>query len=294
MSHTSALVFLIGGVYALFASGAALKFRATARFDLAHAALLGVSAGTCMLVTARERSIADGLLAGTLAGALTGLIVDRLVLAPIRARGGALGGNGTLVAGAAIFALLLSWPGRLPTVVGGVNAGLHALLRPLIGRDGGDAALWIGGGLCLALMLLTASVVRWTRFGTGVRAVSENPEAARAAGIDVEWLRSQTAFIASALAAVAALLFAGLVPAPMAGLLSLPAGVLAACALGGVDSMLGVAAGGYVVAALQLWLETRVPAANWMLAVTVISCIVIFATPHGFTRNGALRPASAR
>ena len=291
MTHTLAIVFLLGGIYGLFAFGATLKQGAAGHFDLSHAALLGVSAGTCALALSRGAAVWVALLEGTLAGAVTGLAVDRIVLWPLRLRNAALGDNAPLAGGAAAFAILLSWPNKLlgtDTVAVDVQRMLHGFARHV------DSASmpWIGGAACVVVLLLGAFVLRATRFGLAIRALAANAEGARAAGVDSEWTIAQTAFMASGFGAFAGLMFAAFWPLPTP--LPVAMGVLAACAINGNTSLTGAVVAGYVVAALEVTIDRGSIGVYWLPIVAAAMVLCAFAAPRGFFANRTLRPAPPR
>jgi branched-chain amino acid transport system permease protein len=102
-------------------------------------------------------------------------------------------------------------------------------------------------GLTVALMLAVQLLLTRTTLGRAMRATAMNPALARVAGVDVEGVMRATWMIGAALAAIAGVL-AGVVGQirPQLGLeLLLP--LFAAAILGGIGSLRGAVAGGYIV-----------------------------------------------
>ncbi|WP_270933992.1 branched-chain amino acid ABC transporter permease [Falsiroseomonas oryzae] len=102
-------------------------------------------------------------------------------------------------------------------------------------------------GLTLALMLALQLLLTRTTLGRAMRATAMNPALARVAGVDTDAVIRATWVIGAALAAVAGV-FAGIVGQirPMLGFeLLLP--LFAAAILGGIGSVRGAVAGGYIV-----------------------------------------------
>ena len=102
----------------------------------------------------------------------------------------------------------------------------------------------------LALMLALAALFRWTRLGRAMRAVAQNPRAARLMGISVERVYSYAWILAAVVGAVAGVLVAPVV------FLSSKMGLLVingftAAVLGGFGSMPGAVVGGMLLGVLE-------------------------------------------
>jgi branched-chain amino acid transport system permease protein len=200
------------------------------------------------MLVSRGQPLWTAILGAIVAGALAGASIDRIASWPARVwPRGALGSNRTIVASFAALALSAAVIARyaLPTRMPAI-APFH------VGRFVVDEHATLLTGCVLALVA-GMWMLGATRLGTAIRAVADNPTAARAAGIDVEWTITQAAMWGSMTAAVAGIAvamsanyFLGL-PAVFAVALS----ALAAAALGGLRSIPGTLAGAYVVAAAQ-------------------------------------------
>jgi branched-chain amino acid transport system permease protein len=186
--------------------------------------------------------LAAGLTAGL------ALVVDWLLFRRLR-RGNAI----TLViasfgAALALRNLVQFLYGTLPEYyTREIQIAIRLVPRDMLGglRITPDQMLVIG--LTLVLMLALQWVLTRTTLGRAMRATAQNPALARVAGVDVEGVIRATWVIGAALAAVAGVL-AGVVGQIRPGLgfeLLLP--LFAAAILGGIGSVRGAIAGGYIV-----------------------------------------------
>ncbi|HEY0396245.1 MAG TPA: branched-chain amino acid ABC transporter permease, partial [Candidatus Elarobacter sp.] len=97
----------------------------------------------------------------------------------------------------------------------------------------------------LVLMVALFVLVRWTRFGKAIRAVSYDREAAAMMGIDTDRVISGTFFVGSALAGAAGVMF-GLLFSQIYHLMGFTAGLkgFTAAVVGGIGSIPGAVLGG--------------------------------------------------
>ena len=191
------------------------------------------------------------LLAAALTAALA-LVVDWLLFKRLR-RGNAI----TLViasfgAALALRNLVQFLYGTLPEYYSReIQIAIRLVPRGMLGDVFGglritpDQLLVIG--LTVVLMLALQWLLMRTTLGRAMRATAMNPALARVAGVDVEGVIRATWVIGAALAAAAGVL-AGVVGQVRPGLgfeLLLP--LFAAAILGGIGSLRGAVAGGYIV-----------------------------------------------
>ncbi|MDD5296380.1 MAG: branched-chain amino acid ABC transporter permease [Rhodocyclaceae bacterium] len=196
----------LGSVYALFALGFTLVFGVLAVINLSHGAVFMVgSYAALVLVTRFQAPLWLALIGAMLVSGGIGLLVDVLILKPLRARNAphlipmiATIGVAIMLtsAGQGLFGAEIH---RFPeeTLPAGelVIAGIH--LR----------ALEIGiVAVAFALMALLFVVLRRTQLGRALRAIAESPKAAYLLGINVEGLFHLTSFVAAALGGVAGVL----------------------------------------------------------------------------------------
>jgi len=195
---------LLGGIYALMASGLNLIFGVMRVVNFAHGDILAVGA----------------LLTVTLVGALAVPFVVALVLVPVLT--GALGyviqvtlirrvidGPGIMtllatygVSTVLVNAAILLWGGGfrgLPGVLGGSV--------PVLGLDVPLSRL-LACAVALAASLGVWWVLQATSFGRAVRSVSQAPELATISGISIDRVRNATFALGSAMAGLAGVLLA--------------------------------------------------------------------------------------
>ena len=188
----------LGCVYALFALGFTLVFGVLGVINLAHGAVFMVGAYAALTVVQNlALPLWAGLVAAFVVAGLTGVIIDYLVLKPLRKRNAphlipmiATIGVGIILNNAAqgIFgASNLRFPhGTVPEEVIEV-AGLHLTVIEL-------GIIFMS----FALMAVLMFVMRRTQFGRALRAIAESPKAAWLLGINVEKLFITTSFAAAA------------------------------------------------------------------------------------------------
>ena len=128
-----------------------------------------------------------------------------------------------------------------------------------IGGDAGVFVSWLGVlviSTAVALMVALVALVRWTRFGKAMRAVSFDREAAAMMGIDPDRVISTTFFVGSALAGAGGVMF-GLVFSQIYHLIGFIAGLkgFTAAVVGGIGSIPGAMLGGLLVGLVESWAQ---------------------------------------
>ena len=243
-----------GSIYALFAIGFTLVFGVLDRLNLAHAATFTVSAFLGIeLVADLGLSIWAAIPAVLVFGAVLGLIIERLAFRPLKGRNDAhfAGLISSIAVGGMFMALLLARYGpdtrRFPAdafpstdfQLGGVRI---TLLQMVI------------LGVSLGLMLGLAFLVNNTGLGRGMRAVAENPHAARVLGVNVDRVTATTFAISSALGAVAGVLLAFYVnSAQMTMGFNIELKGLAVIIVGGMGSLKGAMVGGIALGLAEVF-----------------------------------------
>ena len=236
----------IGAVFALLAAGIVLVYRATGVLNLAHASI-GVVAGFVnftLLDRVPGITVGGALAVSLAAGALLGLVAHRLVFAPVAAASPVV----KLVvsfglAGVLQGAIGLIWSHlETPTSYG------HTLLPLDSGLDIGGARVpdqrlaVIAGGIAVTVGL--AVVVKRTSFGLQLRALAQNPLAARLGGIDERLVQGAVWAIAGATAALAAVLLMPFGPMNALALSGTQIQAFAAALVGGFVSLPAALVGG--------------------------------------------------
>ncbi len=255
----------IGSIYALFAVGYTLVFGILDILNLAHSAVFMLGAAiTYSLVVNHGQSFVVACAIGLAASAFMGLVIEYVCLRPLRRRQ------------APPIAALISTIGLALVIVAAVEQGQVGSLFSWLWVDGANSVAfpagtvpdptWHVGDLTLeaskvliipisiALMLVLGYVMRYTQVGRGLRAVAENPRAARLMGLDVDRMITLTVVISSALGGLAGILF-GLALgdiSPYIGRDNVEVRGLAVIVLGGMGSIPGAVIGGYLLGLIEI------------------------------------------
>jgi len=243
----------VGAMFALLATGIVLVYRASGVLNFAHASI-GVAA-TYVNFELLERfpwmPVGVAFLAALATGALVGMVVHRLAFVP--------------VAGASqVTKLLVSFgvAGAIQGVIGLVWARLgtpsmfgESLFPTNRGFSLADAVVsWQRLALIVAGVSLTVGIT-WlltrTDFGVQVRALAQNPMAARLAGIDERRIERRVWALAGASAALAGVLLVPFGPLNPLSLMGVQLKALAAALVGGFASLPAALAGGLGLGAAQ-------------------------------------------
>jgi branched-chain amino acid transport system permease protein len=142
----------------------------------------------------------------------------------------------------------------------------------------------------LVLMVALFVLVRWTRFGKAIRAVSYDREAAAMMGIDTDRVIAGTFFVGSALAGAAGVMF-GLLFSQIFHLMGFTAGLkgFTAAVVGGIGSIPGAVLGGLLVGMTENWAKGYLNG-NWAdLVVFGILIGVMIVRPSGLLGTPALQ-----
>ena len=255
----------IGSIYALFAVGYTLVFGILDILNLAHSAVFMLGAAlTYSLVVNHGQSFWVACVLGVAAAAVMGLVIEHVCLRPLRRRR------------APPIAALISTIGLALIIVAAVEQGLPGTFFAWLWVDGANSVsfppgvvpnpTWYVAGLTLEaskvaiipisilLMLVLGYVMRYTQVGRGLRAVAENPRAAQLMGLDVDRMISLTLVISSALGGLAGILFGVSMTdiSPYIGRDYVEVRGLAVIVLGGMGSIPGAVAGGYLLGLIEM------------------------------------------
>lgn len=242
----------LGAIYALVALGFVVIYRASQVFNFAHGDLL--TFGAYAMVAACAAGLPWGL-ALLLSLAATGLLaaaVEHVVLRPLIGRPVFVTVIVTIFAGFLIrIGILLAWGPEsqgLPTpwrTDGTVSLGGAAVLYNTF------ATLVLGAVALGAFFLL----LRYSKVGVAMRAVSQDQEASLALGLPVGRILALTWGIAGAFAALGGV---GLAMFPRSVEINLAFIALAAfpaVLVGGLESMAGAVIAGLALGVLQVWAQ---------------------------------------
>jgi branched-chain amino acid transport system permease protein len=244
----------IGSIYALFAIGFTLVFGILDRLNLAHPAVFAAAAFVGIeLVEVGGMSIWLALPVVFVVGAILGLIIERVGFRPLKNRPDAhFAGLISSIALAGMIIALLQWrygantrrfpADSFPDTTFQVFGAQVTLVQVLI------------LGISLALVVGLSVMVRRSRLGRAMRAVAENPTAARVLGVNVDRVTATTFAISSALGAVAGALFAMNVQSAQLGMGSaIELKGLAVIIVGGMGSLPGALVGGIALGLAEVF-----------------------------------------
>ena len=225
-----------GCMYAVIAVGLTLVYGLLRILHVAHAGLFALGAYLGLLVTNWTGSLSAGLLVSALLVGLAGMLIYRLCYQPILDRPpyvALIASIGLFIAMEEIFRLVFG-PYGLTYTVSPLQAKVQFLGTTLRQAEVGLVimALVLLGGL--------SYLSQKTRIGVGWRATVDDPQMARAFGIDPIRVRYLNFFVGSALAAVAGVfvsLLSNVVEPTMGGVPSYKA--LAIIVLGGLGDVKG-------------------------------------------------------
>jgi len=196
----------LGCVYALFALGFTLVFGVLGVINLSHGAVFMVGAYAALeCITRLHAPLWAAILAAFAFSGLVGLVIDRLVLKPLRARGAP-----HLIPMIATIGLGIAMNSLVQGIFGAENQRFPSDVLP-------DQAIVIGGvsvtvlelGIILVSFVMMAVLLvtlKKTQLGRALRAIAESPKAARLLGINVEGLFMVTSLVAAGLGGVSGVL----------------------------------------------------------------------------------------
>lgn len=196
----------LGSVYALFALGFTLVFGVLGVINLSHGAtfMLG-SYVALLLVEKMALPLWLAVLAAMLVTGLIGLLVDYLILRPLRARNAPH--LSPMIASIGVAIMLTNLAQGL---FGAENKRFPLGTIPEQSISIGDlhvTAVQVGiVAISFVLMVVLLVVMRRTQLGRALRAIAESPKAAALLGIHVEQLFLLTSFAAAALGGIAGVL----------------------------------------------------------------------------------------
>ncbi|MFC1707425.1 branched-chain amino acid ABC transporter permease [Planctomycetota bacterium] len=153
---------------------------------------------------------------------------------------------------------------------------------------GKEVAIW---GATLVLMVGLGYLVSYTRLGKAMRACAQDKDMASLMGVNVNYVIAMTFMVGSAMAAVAGILYAIKVGGNISPRMGYYPGVIAfaAAVLGGIGSIRGAVAGGFIIGLTQS-LGAKVAGAYDFAFAFGLMIVVILIRPWGlFGKAGAER-----
>ena len=277
----------IGSIYALVTIGFNMVYGVLELTNFAHGSFYMLGAYFTMFTMTRliGRVTIDGFLIALLMSMVTtgtlGALMNKITLEPVRKQNGA-----------PITALLIT--------VGVQTAIDNSVLLlfgtvPLPFPDAFQLGKFkVAGGtiitylqiilfiLAIILMIVLSHIVYRTKLGTGMRAISQNRNAAQIVGIDVNRIITITFFIGVAVAAISGTMvgtYYGRVDSIMSSSVSLKA--FAAAVLGGMGSLPGAMLGGIIIGIVETLFATYVSSGFRDVVAFIILFVVLIIRPSG-------------
>lgn len=272
----------IGAIYALFAIGFTLVFGVLDRLNLAHPAVFAVSAFVGIeLVEVAGLSIWLTLPIIFVVGGLLGIVIERVAFRPLKDRPDAhFAGLISSIALAGMFIALLQWrygpntrrfpADSFPSTTFSVFGAQVTLLQ---------AAILV---ISVVLMVALTFLVARSKLGRGMRAVAENPTAAKVLGINVDRVTVNTFAISSALGAVAGALFAMNVNSAQLGMgTAIELKGLAVIIVGGMGSLPGALVGGLLLGLAEVFAVQYIGSSWRDLVAFGLLFLILLVRPQG-------------
>lgn len=273
-----------GALYALVAVGFTLIYRTTKFFNLTHGAMLTVSAYTVFYLSGHGLGLYVAGAIGVVFAGIVGFGIEKIVYSPLRRRRASnmvllVASLGGLTMLQAVIAMLFTSQGQV----------LESGIPPVYDVFGGVVTL-TQVQIMVSAVAITAAlilVLKHTRFGKAVEAISDDAEVAAIAGIETNRVIGYVFFIGSAIAGLAGFLVgiqAGIDPRMGMGLLL--KGVIAAI-VGGVGSLYGAFLGAFVVGLVENFGIWKLPSV-WKDAIAFGLLIAfLLVRPRGILRSGS-------
>ncbi|HVM53045.1 MAG TPA: ABC transporter permease [Acidimicrobiales bacterium] len=262
-----------GAGYALIAVTITLMYRSTGVLSFAHAAFAAVSA--YLYIDLVEDGIAKPLAAALAVTAATayGLVVERVVIRPVRHADAATRLIATLGVLTFTSGVLLWHYGFSPLTA--------ELLLPAGSVTIADVAVSYQKLAVFGVAAVSSVTLAWflgrTRFGTAVRAVAEDPEAARLHGVSLATVARFNWGLGAALAGVIAVLMAPLQSVNVGTFTLLLAKALTATLVGGLSSLTLTFAGGLLVGVIEniAVVRSTIPGAPQALVMVLVVVVLV-------------------
>ncbi|MDV5062928.1 branched-chain amino acid ABC transporter permease [Veillonella sp. YH-vei2232] len=243
----------LGSLYAVLAIGLTLVFGVLNIINMAHGGIFMIGAFVGLfMVTVLDVNIFVAILGAMIVGAILGYLLEFVALRPLRRQKVSHLAPLISTIGVSIFlesVALLVWGPQTrsfpPDFIGGlIDFGTFKISMVQI----------IGLGVSVGLMLILNVLIKKTKIGKAIRAVSLNTETAALLGINPTLVISVTVMLASALGAAAGVLVGLSFDAvePLMGVIIGFKG-LAVLILGGLGNITGAMVGGLILGIAEVF-----------------------------------------
>jgi neutral amino acid transport system permease protein len=269
-----------GSYFALGAAGLTLVYGVLKLVNFAHGELLTFGAYMALLGhSTLSLPLPVAIAFGVVLTAVLGIALELGMWRPMRRRGAGVLQLLLMALGLA-FVLRNTIQIIAGTDVRQLGANVTASIR-FGGLHIGRTELWVLG-LALAVLLALALLLRLTRLGKQIRALSDNPELAETTGIDTERIVLVTWVLAGALAGLAGIVYGASVGVVTPNLgFEIVLSLFAAVIVGGIGNAYGALAGGVLIGLVQEWATLIAPASIKVAVGFGAMILVLILRPQG-------------
>lgn len=271
----------LGAIYAIIALGYTMVYGIAKMLNFAHGDVIMIGAYICFFATSRfGLPPIVGVLAAMVVCTAIGMIIERFAYKPLRSAPSlavlitAIGVSYFLQNGAQL--LWTSNPKVFTSVVGNGSIDL------VPGELSVSYTTLLTIAACVVIMIALTLFTGKTKLGKAMRACSEDKDAARLMGINVDLTISATFAIGSALAAIAGVLLCSAYPKLMPTTGSMP-GIKAftAAVFGGIGSIPGALLGGLLLGVIEILGKAYISSELSDAIVFMVLIIVLLVKPSG-------------
>ena len=276
----------LGSIYALTAISFSMVYGIAGLVNFAHGSIFTVSMYFLFFISTFLFNMVEStwfvyilsLVAACVVTSLIGVLIERLAYRPLRSAPAVATVVSSVGVGMMLEYLILNFAGskakRMPALIPSFSFNIAGVTVPLY-------KLMIIVIAVLAMVVLSL-LIKKTRLGTAMRAVSQDKTAAGFMGINTNRIITLTFAVGSALAAVGALLYCNAYPQispTMGNLFGLKAFV--AAVLGGIGSIPGAMIGGYLLGVAEILTKAYISSDFTDAVVFGILIVVLMVKPAG-------------
>ena len=271
----------IGSFYALVAIGYSMVFGVLELTNFAHSAVFMMGGYVACVALQAGVSFPVAFLLALITCGVIGILIDRSCLMPMRKRGAKRISYLICTIGLSTFLQNLinlvfgseSIPFKEVLVRRQYTIGSNLVISNL------QIIIWI---MSIILVAVTTFLVNKTKLGASMRAVAQNPTAAKLMGVNTDRVITFTFFLGSTLAAVAGTMFAMYyysVDLQMGFTVGMK--TFASAVLGGIGSLPGAVVGGYLIGIIEALFAGYISSGFKDAIGFIVLIIVLLVRPSG-------------
>lgn len=271
----------IGSFYALVAIGYSMVFGVLELTNFAHSAVFMMGGYVACVALQAGVSFPVAFLLALITCGVIGILIDRSCLMPMRKRGAKRISYLICTIGLSTFLQNLinlvfgseSIPFKEVLVRRQYTIGSNLVISNL------QIIIWI---MSIVLVAVTTFLVNKTKLGASMRAVAQNPTAAKLMGVNTDRVITFTFFLGSTLAAVAGTMFAMYyysVDLQMGFTVGMK--TFASAVLGGIGSLPGAVVGGYLIGIIEALFAGYISSGFKDAIGFIVLIIVLLVRPSG-------------